>query len=162
MVTATKDSGGDFLAKKSGATKARHKKLPLSKVLIIEDEERDLNRLIATLNLMFSYELEIKTAATLSAALDAAIGGKPDLIFLDDVLKPSDNADDTIPYLRHAGYDGPIVVISSRATRKRKAQLANAGATDIIHKDDVDSVRMSEALMRVFPSLGEEDSNGED
>ncbi len=160
MVSTSTGSGGNFLAKKSDTTKALKGQLPFSKVLIVEDEKRDLDRLIATLNLMFSYKLEIKTASTLSTALDAAISQKPDLIFLDDVLKPSDNADDTIPYLRHAGYEGPIVVISSRATRKRKAELTKAGATDVIHKDDVDSVRVSEALMRVFPTLNQQASPG--
>lgn len=151
MATSSSSSGGKFLARKSGATKARQQTPPISKVLIVEDDLKDLERLVATLNLMFGYKLDIKTAATLSTALDAAISNSPDLIFLDDVLKPSDNADDTIPYLRHAGYDGPIIVISSRATRKRKAQLARAGAIDVIHKDEVDSVRVSEALIRVFP-----------
>ena len=151
MTMSSSGSGGDFLAKKSSATKARDRELPLKTVLVIEDEPRDTNRLVATLNLMFSYGLEINTAATLSAALDSAITSPPDLVFLDDVLKPSDDANDSIPYLRRAGYEGPIVVISSRATRKRKTQLLSVGAMDVIHKDDVDSVRVSQALETVFP-----------
>ncbi len=32
----------------------------------------------------------------------------------------------------------------------RRATLMSAGATDVIHKDDVDSVRLAEAMVRVF------------
>lgn len=150
--SSSSDSGGDFLDKRSEVTKARQNPLPVSKVLIVEDEKRDSNRLVATLNLMFGYDLETKIAPTLSAAVDAALSMTPDVVFLDDVLKPSDNANDTIPYLRHAGYNGPIIVISSRATRKRKIELSQAGAADVIHKDEVDSVRVTQALLNVFKS----------
>jgi hypothetical protein len=42
------------------------------------------------------------------------------------------------------------VVVSGQVTRKRREDLLAAGATDVIHKDDVDSVRLGEALLRVF------------
>jgi hypothetical protein len=35
-------------------------------------------------------------------------------------------------------------------TKKRRSELVEAGATDVIHKDDVDSVRVGEALQRVL------------
>jgi hypothetical protein len=41
-------------------------------------------------------------------------------------------------------------VVSGQVTRKRRDDLLAAGATDVIHKDDVDSVRLGEALLRVF------------
>ncbi len=66
------------------------------------------------------------------------------------VLKPSDNAAQTLPFLRRAGYTGPVIVVSGQATRKRKSVLIEAGAADVIHKDEVDSVRVAEALHRVF------------
>ncbi len=84
------------------------------------------------------------------ARLDCIIARKPELVFLDDVLKPSDNASQTIPYLRRAEYAGPIVVVSGQVTKNRRNDLLAAGATDVIHKDDVDSVRLAEALLRVF------------
>ena len=42
------------------------------------------------------------------------------------------------------------MVVSGQATRSRKAELIALGATDVIHKDDVDSVRLAEALARVY------------
>jgi DNA-binding response OmpR family regulator len=75
---------------------------------------------------------------------------RPQLIFLDDILKPSDRATDTIPFLRRAEYSGPIIVISRLVTKKRRLELLAVGATDVIHKDELDSVRLGEALLHVF------------
>lgn len=125
----------------------------LTDVLIVEDETFDAERLTATLRVMFGYDLDVRRAATLASALDRVIEKKPEIVFLDDILKPSDDASQSIPYIRRAGYEGPIVVVSGQVTRTRRATLLGAGATDVIHKDDVDSVRVAEALLRVFKTV---------
>jgi DNA-binding response OmpR family regulator len=150
MATSSTGSGGDFLTKKSDLMRARRDMPALKSVLIVEDEDPDADRLKATLRLMFGYDLDLRRAATLGTALDAILKLMPELLFLDDVLKPSDEAHQTIPFIRRAGYAGPIIVVSGRVTRQRRAALIGAGATDVIHKDDVDSVRLAEALTRVF------------
>lgn len=152
MSNSSTGSGGDFLAKKSDVTKVRKTLPQLSDVLVVDDEKFDIERLTATLRVMFGYDLGIRRASTLASALDHVIQKKPEILFLDDVLKPSDTALSSIPYLRHAKYEGPIVVISGQVTRARKVELIAAGATDVIHKDDVDSVRLAEALIHVFAS----------
>lgn len=78
------------------------------------------------------------------------IARRPEMIFLDDVLKPSDNAAQTLPFLRRASYKGPVIVVSGQATRKRKSVLLEAGTADVVHKYDVDSVRVAEALHRDY------------
>lgn len=152
MAGTTNKSGGDYLAKRSGVSKSRAELPELSDILIVEDETFDANRLKATLHLMFGYDVAIRRAATLGRALDEVIARRPEIVFLDDVLKPSDNAAQTLPFLRRAGYDGPVIVVSGQVTRQRRTVLLEAGATDVIHKDDVDSVRVAEALHRVFES----------
>lgn len=150
MAGSSKKTGGDYLAKRSGVTKSRADLPGISDILIVEDETFDADRLKATLHLMFGYDVEIRRAATLGRALDEVIARRPEVVFLDDVLKPSDNAAQTLPFLRRAGYDGPVIVVSGQVTRNRKTVLMEAGAADVIHKDDVDSVRVAEALHRVF------------
>ena len=66
------------------------------------------------------------------------------------ILPPSDTASTTIPFLRRCGYEGPIIVVSGEMTRSRRQELMVAGASDVIHKDDIDSVRISEALKTAF------------
>lgn len=143
-------TGGDFLARKSDVTKLRKAIPALHDVLVVDDEAPDADRIKATLRIMFGYDIDVRHAATLGSAVDAVLTKRPELIFLDDILKPSDRATDTIPFLRRAGYDAPIIVISGQVTKKRRLELIDAGATDVIHKDDLDSVRLGEALLRVF------------
>lgn len=154
MATSSSSSGGDFLAKKSRVVRAKSGLPKLTNVLVVEDSPIDSERMLGTLRVMFGYDLKVRSASTLAAALDLVMAGRPDIIFLDDILKPSDDASQTIPFLRRAGFDGPIIVVSGQVTRTRKAVLTQAGATDVIHKDDVDSVRLTEALQRVFRAGG--------
>lgn len=147
---SSSESGGKHLAKKSIAAKLRDQLTSITKFLVIEDEATDADRLQATLRLMLGYEINIQHAPTLNIATDMILKEKPDLVFLDDVLKPSDTALQSIPLIRRAGYEGPIVVVSGQVTRTRRNELLDKGATDIIHKDNVDSVSISECLARVF------------
>lgn len=147
---ASGESGSDFLERKNSVSKLRMALPRLDDILVVDDNDVDANRLKATLRVMFGYELQVRRAATIASALDCVIERQPDMIFLDDVLKPSDSADQTIPYLRHAKYDGPIIVVSGEVTRSRQASLLAAGATEVIHKDDVNSVRLTEAIVRVL------------
>jgi len=143
-------SGGEILAQRNEATWAKRDLPKLADVLIVEDETFDANRLEATLHLVLGRETSVRRAATLGSAIDRVIEAKPDMVFLDDYLKPSDTAVQTIPFLRRAGYDGPIVVVSGEVDRARRAELQAAGAIDSIHKDDVDSAVVSRALSLAF------------
>ena len=149
MNSGSKGTGAEFLVRKSDLAKTR-KDLPTYKdIIIVEDENLDANRLIATLRTMFGYELEARRAKTLNIALDMVIQRAPELLLLDDYLKPLDTAADSIPMIRRAGYTGPIVVISGELTRDRRSALIAKGATDTIHKDDLNSVAIAEVLTRI-------------
>lgn len=150
MATSSSSSGGDFLAKKSELMRVRQTLPALKDVLIVEDENLDADRMFATLRVMFGYTIEVRHASTLAAAIDAVMARKPEIVFLDDILKPSDDAGQTIPVLRRAGYEGPIVVVSGQASRSRCMALLALGADEVIHKDDIDSARLTEALNSVF------------
>ena len=155
-----KSTGGNFLAKKADVTKTRKGLPPLSDILLVEDENFDADRLRATLHIMFGYEIEVRRAKTLGSALDAVIARAPEVIFLDDYLKPNDNATHTIPFLRRCGYEGPIIVVSGEVDRQRRGVLVKAGAVDVIHKDDLDSVRIAEAMTRMFEAIAQAEVSG--
>lgn len=150
MASSSSGSGGDFLERKSGVVRAKSGLPKLKDVVVVDDENLDADRMFGTLRVMFGYDVNVRRAATVAAAIDLVMAKTPEIVFLDDILKPSDDASQTIPFLRRAGYNGPIVVVSGQVTRNRRTVLLTAGATDVIHKDDVDSVRLTEALQRVF------------
>lgn len=143
-------AGSEFLARKSDLTRMRQRIPGLKDVLIVDDNSFDADSLRANLNMMFGYGLTLRRAKTLGSALDCVIERKPDLIFLDDILPPSDTASTTLPFLRRCGFEGPIIIVSGEMTRMRRQEMLNAGAADVIHKDDLDSVRISEALSKAY------------
>ena len=142
-------TGGAFLERKSTLAIARQGRPRFNDILIVEDEKLDAARLKATLHSIFGYEIITRHAATLGSALDRVIERQPDLIFLDDHLKPNDNAAHTIPFLRRCNYAGPIIVVSGLIDRKRSAILVQAGAAVTIHKDSLDSGSIGEALAKI-------------
>ncbi len=155
-----RSSGGDFLVKKNDVMSGRPGFARIADVLVVEDESIDADRMRATLHIMLGYSVGLRRANTLASAVDLVIAKMPDLVMLDDYLKPSDDASQTIPFLRRAGYEGPIIVVSGRATRQRRLELIKTGAADVIHKDEVDSVRLSEALGRIFKAAAPTTAGG--
>lgn len=154
MSKGSSGSGADFLNKKSRLIRDNDKLDKPADIVVIDDEPIDAERLLATLRIIFGYEVSIRLAATLNAAIELVMAKIPDVIFLDDILKPADDATHTIPFLRRAGYGGAIIVISGQVTRQRRPVLIAAGATEVIHKDDVDSVRLSEILQKLGGAVG--------
>jgi len=149
MASEFSTCGGSHLARKSEIVSARAKLGALRDVLVVEDDPLDAERMTATLHVIFGYELRIHLASTLGDAVDRVIESKPSLVFLDDILKPSTNALQAIPLLRGAGYAGPIIVVSGQVTYQRRSSLLANGAGEVIHKDEVDSVRVAEAIARL-------------
>lgn len=150
MATAKSSNGGEFLARRSDVTQGKQVLPELRNILMVEDQGFDARRLTATLHLVLGREADIRVAASLDKAIDEVLKSPPDMIFLDDYLKPNDSALDTIPMVRRAGYTGPIIVVSGEWDRERAIALKKAGASESMHKDDVNSVDLGAMLLRAF------------
>lgn len=149
MAAIKQGLGSEILADRHGVAVQRDTWGHISDVLIVEDDAIDGNRLVGTMHLAIGRDVSVRWAKTLNSAVDEVLANMPDVVFLDDILKPSDTAAETIPYLRRAGYEGHIVVVSGEVTRKRLAELVALGATTAVHKDDVDSASLRAALVKV-------------
>lgn len=141
-------TGSSHLTKRSDLASSRSRQEMPHDILIVDDEALDAERLTATLRVLYGYQVSIRWACSIADALDSLAETQPSLTFLDDILKPSDDAFLSIPELRRAGYEGPIIVVSGAVTQSRRTRLIAGGAADVIHKDDVDSVRVAEAVDR--------------
>jgi len=151
MTGSNSNKSGDHLARRSDVTQAKRQMLPqLNDVLMVEDEGFDAKRLTALLKLVLGRETTIRIAPSLDKAIDAVLKSPPDMVFLDDYLEPSDSALDTIPFMRRAGYHGPIVVVSGEWDRERALALKQAGASGSMHKEDLNSVDLADMLVKVF------------
>lgn len=117
-------------------------------ILIIDDEQRDSDRLASTLRTIFGYDIEIRQCRTLGTALDAVVTNQPDLIFLDDRLGALDKAEKSVPFLRTARCTAMIIVVSGQVNRRRRADVLLLGVGDVIDKDDLDSTSICNALIQ--------------
>ncbi len=152
MSSGSKGTGADYLARKSDLAKSR-KHLPAYKdILIVEDETLASDRMMATLRGLFGQDLEVRRAKTVNMAIDLLLQKLPDLVMLDDYVGPHDTALDSLPLIRHAKFTGPVIVVSGRMSRHRRAELLAKGADETINKDDLDSGSISEALLRLVDS----------
>lgn len=140
-------SGSHILAERHETTLGKRTLPKIGDILIVEDSVIDSDRLRATLHILLGRDVNIRVAETLGSALDSVLAEQPDLVFLDDYLKPNDTANETIPFLRRAGFEGHIIVISSELDRQRRLRLIEAGASEALHKDDVDSAKIADALV---------------
>jgi DNA-binding NarL/FixJ family response regulator len=151
MAAVNSRKSGDHLVLRSDVAQAKQSKLPdINDIVIVEDETFDAKRLAAIVNLVIGRQTTIRIAPSLNKAIDAVLQSSPDLMFLDDYLEPSDSALDTMPMVRRAGYQGPIVVISGELDRERLVELEKAGASDAVHKDELNSVDLGALLVRIF------------
>lgn len=155
MSSGREHASGRHLARRSDLAKEKKTLPALKSVLVVDDTILDAERIKATLSVLFGYELVVRHAKTLSSALDYVLVERPDIILLDDYLKPNDTALQTIPMLRKAGFGGSIIVISGQLDRHRYRDLIEIGAQDAIHKDDLNSVRIQETLNEVMARLAE-------
>ena len=55
-----------------------------------------------------------------------------------------------MPQLRKAGYAGPVVVVSGFLSSDRRRSLFELGAVDAIHKDEIEGLRIAEAMVRAL------------
>ena len=138
------DAGGSHSAVRVLMTRSKlaqaMKEVPKFKnILIIEDNQRDSDRLASTLRTIFGYDANVRQCRTLGTALDEVMNDQPEIVFLDDRLGPIDKAEKSVPFLRTARYGAMIFVISSFIDRRRRADIMKLGVDDVIDKDDLDS-----------------------
>ncbi|MDH6121241.1 response regulator [Kitasatospora sp. GAS204B] len=101
----------------------------MSNILIVDDEPQLLRALRINLR---ARQYQVTTAATASAALEAAEQSRPDAVLLDLGLPDLDGVE-VIHRLRGRG-PVPIIVLSGRSGADDKIQALDAGADDYVTK----------------------------
>ena len=124
------------------------KELPgFSRIVIVEDNQRDSDRLASTLRAIFGYDTVVRQCKTLGTALDAVLADQPEIVFLDDRLGPIDKAEKSVPFLRTAQSIAMIIVVSSYVDRRRRAEIIKLGVDEVIDKDELDSTSICQAIL---------------
>ncbi len=126
----------------------RNRLAPVADVLIASAESLDAVVLQASLHLVFGYDISIRTAATLGAAIERVSEAKPDLLLLEHRLPPAADALSTLAILRSCGCRCPVLVLRDSRNLAGERALLEAGASDVLDRADVSSSRIAEALLR--------------
>lgn len=149
MTTDPVKCGVSYFAKRNRWTGSRGMFGQFRNALVIEENAAAANRLAATLHVLLGYELDVRLAKTLDDSFSLLSAKAPDIVIVGDRPKLAIDALQIIPGLRKSGYAGPIIVVGDQLTRARHEKLRAAGASDSMHRDDVDSVRLAEALSQI-------------
>ena len=142
-------SGADFVAAKAELDRHREKMPDWTKFLIIDDCRSDAAVLRGVLHSWLGYDIDVQVEASMGTAMDRLKCELPNVIFLDHLLPPQNDSAKVFPYLRAVGYEGPIVVISGMVSQPKRRELVKAGAFDVLHKDDMNSMSVGEILLRI-------------
>lgn len=155
MSSSSKGTGADYLVEKSDLARASKAMPRIRDVVVFEDERMDSDRMLATLRTLLGYEVEVRRARTLNSGIDLLLQKRPDLLLLDDYMGPSDRADDALPLIKRAGFDGPVVVVSGMLNRKRRTELLKLGVVEAINKDDLDSGSIGKIMLQLADRLNQ-------
>jgi two-component system cell cycle response regulator DivK len=111
---------------------------PIEKVLIIDDDPRNIFALKAVLQ---ARGYACLSAMGVSEALALLENGEPVGIILMDMMMPDIDGYEGISRVHAMGYRQPILAVTAQAMPGDKEKCLNAGATDYVSKPvDVDKL----------------------
>jgi CheY-like chemotaxis protein len=143
------DETKSVLVRKSELAKRIRALPPLRNIMVIDDNDQDARHATVVLRMLLGPELVVTSHRYLAKAVAELQRTMPDLIILDDHLPPMDRAETSLKALQRFGFKGPFIVMTGMLDRQRKFELEQLGPLGLIHKDDLDSFSLSEALTRL-------------
>ncbi len=147
-------TGRHHLANRSRLQMRISKLVNLASVLIVDDSVRDADVLASSLRLVVGHDVQISHVQNLRGISRALAEKTPDVVFLDDRLGHVTAAEASLGLIRACGYARPVVIISGLLTRTRHIELVRLGVADVVHKDDRNTARLAEAILKVFDASG--------
>ena len=124
-------------------------------ILIVRSADADGAVLTSLLRALLGRQAEAHHIADVGEARARLIETPPNLVILRESATAGLRAVDAIREFRDAGFVGPIVVVCDQLSAPDASHLRQAGALDVIEKDELNSVRLSLALLK---AVGEDPS----
>lgn len=121
----------EILIKECLKNREAHLELPVSKILVIDDES-DLREVLV--DLLNAENFEVKEAECAKDALDLIDGGYQPSLILCDLNMPGMSGEDFIQNLVHRSNPSLVAVVSGFNDQERIIQCMNLGAADFLVK----------------------------
>ncbi|OCW58834.1 response regulator [Hoeflea olei] len=113
------------------------------KILLVDDDPAEHLLLRRTLEKVDGPPIELEYVADIESAVECVKGGGIDMVFLDNRLVPNNDFRETAPQLRHAGFIGPIGIISSDISGSYFQEFPEFGVDFRINKNEIDRAAIS-------------------
>ena len=149
-------SPDDHVANKLGAFRSQPLHELVKDILIVRSADADGAVLTSQLRALLGRQAEPQHLADIDEACERLAMTPPNLLILRDSATGGLRAVDAITRVRDAGFTGPIVIVCDQLTAADTIHLRQAGALDVIEKDELNSVRLSQALLK---AVGEDPSD---
>jgi two-component system, cell cycle response regulator DivK len=114
------------------------------RLLIVEDSELNLDLLVQ----IFEDSYDLTLASDGEAAVALAASASPDAILMDIGL-PGISGIDAVRAIRGAGYEGPIIAVSSHVMPEELDRALAAGCDEFVAKP-IDDRRLREIVTRLL------------
>lgn len=138
----------DHFASKLDAFRSDVVQALVKNMLIVGGVASDAQVLVSLLRASLGRQVEARSAIGLTAVTQSLAAQMPDLVVVRDNPAQSTRGADVLAHLRAAGFEGPVIAIYQRVLARDAVALHRAGALDVIEVDDLNSVRLFEALLK--------------
>jgi CheY-like chemotaxis protein/HPt (histidine-containing phosphotransfer) domain-containing protein len=122
---------------------------PEGQILIVDDVEMNL---IVACNLLKRIEIQVDTALSGMAAVEAAKNKQYDIIFLDSMM-PEMNGEETMHAIRkqcELNAQTPIIVLTAHAVKGAREEYLNLGYTNYLSKP-IDGAKLEAMIQSYLP-----------
>ena len=107
-------------------------------ILLVDDDPDEHLALQLTIKKVASPLINLEYVADIGSAVERVKFDNIDIVLLDNRLLPNNDFRETAPQLRHAGYFGPIGIVSSDISGNYFDEFREFGVDFRISKDEID------------------------
>jgi CheY-like chemotaxis protein len=145
-----REPGAEHLDRRSAMQKRIHNLGLKPSLLVVEDRTEDAQFIETPLRRLFGKDVRVTVAPTVAAMIKALSEHAYSVIVLDDHMDGDKKAEHVLPLIQKSPNKCPVILVSALLTRNRIAELHRLGAHEILAKDDVGSVALGEAILRLL------------
>lgn len=123
-------------------------------LLVIDDDETEKRLFEIYAADLHQIEVRCRFALDMEEARRELQHSRPDAIFLDNRIAPYENFTATVPLLRQAGFEGPVVVMSASLYDPVFDRAADHGVAACVDKLELSAATLESYILRLLPGNG--------
>jgi DNA-binding response OmpR family regulator len=144
-------SGADVLAHLSELARQRAELPRVSCLLVMSYDRAEGDLIQSALRAVVGYETRILVVAALGEAVQYSKLYPPQASFcLDNAPAKKVDCEQSLRGLREAGITCPVAIIRGTVTTQIRCKLLDAGASDVLTRDEICGIRLRESLLRLL------------